>query len=298
MINRLSPALALGLVLALATVAVPPNARAAQEAPPTSNGGTTSTPVQEEDPDSLDRRPDPVQPDFTVVNLPTSLRLPRFGSAFRVTHRFSRSLGDGDFGDLLSDLFGLDNSAQIGLEYRFGVWRGAQVGIRRTNTEKTVELFGTYDLLPERDGWPVGLALHASVDGTNNFRDSYSPALGIILSRKLGRYGALYVEPVWVNNTNPQPSELVDDNDTFIIGVGGRFRVRPSVYVVGEIVPRVAGHDPGTHAGSFAIEKRVGGHVFQLNFSNTLGTTMGQLARGGVSSDTWYLGFNITRKFF
>src|SRR5262249_6589190 len=32
----------------------------------------------------------PAEPDFTVVNLPTSLRLPHFKSAFRVTHRFLR----------------------------------------------------------------------------------------------------------------------------------------------------------------------------------------------------------------
>ena len=49
---------------------------------------------------------------------------------------------------------------------------------------------------------------------------------------------------------------------------------------------------------SFGIEKRAGGHVFQLNFSNGFGTTMGQLARGGTGSEDWYLGFNISRKFF
>jgi hypothetical protein len=41
-----------------------------------------------------------------------------------------------------------------------------------------------------------------------------------------------------------------------------------------------------------------GGHTFQLNFSDGFGTTMGQLARGGTDSDNWYLGFNISRKFF
>ena len=49
---------------------------------------------------------------------------------------------------------------------------------------------------------------------------------------------------------------------------------------------------------TFAIEKRAGGHAFQLNFSNGFGTTMGQIARGGTSNDDWYMGFNISRKFF
>jgi len=73
------------------------------------------------------------QPDFTLVALPTTLRVPRHKSAFRVTHRFTRPLGNGDFGSLLEDFFGLDSGAQIGLEYRFGLFRGTQVGIHRAN---------------------------------------------------------------------------------------------------------------------------------------------------------------------
>ncbi len=246
-------------------------------------------------------RVNPSQPDFTLVGLPTTLRLPLHKSAFRVTHRFTRPLGQGDFGDLASDFFGLDAGAQIGLEYRFGIVTGGQIGFHRTN-DRTIEFFGEYALLQQGDRWPVGVAAYASVDGTNNFRDSYSPAVGAIVSRELGRHGAVYVEPIWVNNSNPLPGDLVDDNDTFLVGVGGRLRVRPTIYFVVELAPRVSGFDPGTHQASVAIEKRVGGHTFQLNFSNAFGTTVGQIARGGPKApngDTnWYLGFNISRKFF
>jgi len=43
------------------------------------------------------------QPDFTLQDLPTNLRLPQGKFAFRVTHRFSRPLGEGDFGNLLEE---------------------------------------------------------------------------------------------------------------------------------------------------------------------------------------------------
>ena len=86
----------------------------------------------------------PAEPDFTLIGLPTSLRLPLFKSAFRVTHRFIRPLGDGDFGDLTSDLFGLDNGAVISLEYRFGIIPNGQIGIHRSSNAKTIELFGQY----------------------------------------------------------------------------------------------------------------------------------------------------------
>lgn len=239
----------------------------------------------------------PLQPDFTVITLPTALRLPRYRSSFRVTHRFGRPLGQGDFGNLLEDFFGLDSGAQIGLEYRFGLMRGTQVGIHRTS-DRTIQFFAQRDLMQERDGRPVNLAFLAAIDGTNNFRDSYSPALGAVVSRSLGPAGTVFLEPTWVNNSNPRPSELVDDNDSFLLGVGTRLRIRPTVYLVGEIIPRVAGHDPGVHQAAFGIEKRAGGHVFQMNFSNGLGTTFGQIARGGGSNDDWFLGFNISRKFF
>lgn len=249
--------------------------------------------AQDDDPD-LDLNLS--QPDFTLVSLPTTVRLPRFKSAFRVTHRFTRPLGDGDLGDLAEDLFGIDSGAFIGLEYRFGLMRGLQAGILRTN-DRTIQFFSQYNLLNQSSGAPVGLGVLASIDGTNNFRDSYTPVLGVALSRELGSFGAVYVEPMWVNNSNPQPSELVDENDTFMVGLGARLRVRPTVYVVGQFVPRT-GYTPDVHPASFAIEKRAGGHVFQLNFSNGFGTTLGQLARGGTANDDWYMGFNISRKFF
>ena len=80
------------------------------------------------------------EPDFTLIALPTSLRLPKFKSAFRVTHRFTRPLGQGDFGDLAADLFGIDSGAQIGLEYRFGIVPGGEIGIHRTS-DRTIEFF-------------------------------------------------------------------------------------------------------------------------------------------------------------
>jgi len=246
--------------------------------------------------DDPDRDPNRVQPDFTLVNLPTTLRVPRFKSAFRVTHRFYRPLGEGDFGDLLDDFFGLDNGAQIGLEYRFGIMRGTQIGVYRTS-DKTIEFFAQHSTLQQKDNGLIGLDVVASMDGTDNFSDSYTPALGVVVSREIGTIGAVYFEPIWVNNSNLLPSELVDDNDTFLFGIGGRLRVRPTVYVVFEYVPR-SGYQPGVDHISFGVEKRAGGHVFQMNFSNNYGSTPGQIARGGTSNDDWYLGFNISRKFF
>jgi hypothetical protein len=239
-----------------------------------------------------DRRVDPSQPDFTIVGLPTTLKIPRFASAFRVTHRFGRPLGAGDFGDLVSDFFGFDSGAQIGLEYRFGIMAGTQIGIHRTSN-RTIEFFAQQHVL-EQGKSPVGIDIIGTIEGLDNFSESYSPAIGAVISRTLGRHGALYAHPIWVNNTNELSD---DDNNTFIVGLGGRLRIRPTVYLVGEVIPRF-GYTPDAVYGSFGIEKRAGGHSFQLNFSNGLGTTLAQLARGGQPSNDWFIGFNISRKFF
>jgi hypothetical protein len=252
------------------------------------------TAVQDQPAEVNDRAVNPSQPDFTIIGLPTTLKVPRFGSSFRVTHRFTRSLGDGDFGDLAREFFGFDSGAQIGLEYRFGVMAGTQIGIHRTS-DRTIEFFAQHHLVGQ-GGSPVGIDIIATAEGTNNFRDSHSPAIGAVISRNLGRRGAVYAHPIWINNTNALSADG-SDNSTFIVGVGTRLRVRPTVYLVGEAVPR-SGYTPDSMYASFGIEKRAGGHSFQLNFSNGFGTTLAQLARGGQGSDTWFIGFNISRKFF
>jgi hypothetical protein len=283
---RLMPAaLALVLVTGARADAQTP---AAPPAPPAA--------AQPPDQGLSDARVDPLQPDFTLAALPDTLRLPSHKMSFRVTHRFTRSLGAGDFGDLLSNFFGFDSGAQIGLELRYGLRPGTQVGIHRTS-DRTIELFGQQSLWREGPH-PVAIDALATFEGTNNLRAQKSGAFGAIVSRKVARKAAVYVEPIFVANTNSRPSDEVDHNSTFMIGLGTRVRVMPTTYIVAEVTPRVAGYDPGVNQASFALEKRVGGHTFQVNFSNGFGTTLGQIARGGVSNDSWYIGFNISRKFF
>jgi hypothetical protein len=265
---------------------------AARAQEPTSQAASVAADDQHEDDTELHA----AEPDYTIVSLPTSLRLPHFKSAFRVTHRFARPLR-GNFGDVAGDLFGLDSGAQIGLEYRFGIVPAGEIGIHRTS-DKTLEFFGQYGLVRQGPAHPLDVTILASIEGTNNFEDQYTPALGAIVSRRFSERAAAYAEPIWVRHANVQPSFDSEASDTFLLGVGGRVRVRPTVSVVAEFAPRLSGYRPDVHHASVAIEKRVGGHVFQLNFSNSFATTMGQIARGGAASEDWYLGFNISRKFF
>ena len=99
--------MAIRVVAAAVLILLPVMARAQQQesAPP------PATPPTIDPRDAADRKLNLVEPDFTVVNLPTTLRLPRYKSAFRIAHRFTRTLNTSDFGDLAGSLFGLDGGA-------------------------------------------------------------------------------------------------------------------------------------------------------------------------------------------
>src|SRR5258708_9478746 len=94
----------------------------------------TPPPPESSDPDS---RLDPLQPDFNLAALPTTLRLPVHKMAFRVTHRFTRPLGRGDFGDLVSDFFGFDSGAQIGLAFPYALIPRPPIAIHRPTAPTT-----------------------------------------------------------------------------------------------------------------------------------------------------------------
>jgi len=197
----------------------------------------------------------------------------------------------------------------IGLEYRVGIVPNGEIGVNRT-ADKTIEIFGQYGVMRQGAGSPIEASVLAAVDvsnvGQSDTASEYSPAIGAIVTRLVGTQAALYVEPIWVHHTNLFERQTVSDDDTFPVGLGARVRVTSTVYLTGEFSPRVSGYKPGVNQGSFAIEKRVGGHMFQLNFSNALATTFREIARGaskqvkpdGTTKQNWYFGFNITRKFF
>jgi hypothetical protein len=165
-------------------------------------------------------------------------RVPRNRLAFRLTHRFNQPLEDSG----IDDLWGMDSGAVIGFEFRYGVIPGGQVGFYRTS-DRTIEFFSQYDLFTQSERMPIGIAAYGSVEGTNNFTDKYSPSIGAVISRELGTRAAIYTHPIWVNNTNPDPSDLVDDNSTMMLGLGVRLRVLSATYLVAEAAPRL-GYPP------------------------------------------------------
>ena len=240
----------------------------------------------------------PAEPDYRVVNLPTTLPLPLYKSNFELTHRFNGNLRNGDFGDQASNLFGLDEGATIGFEYRFAPLRHVEVAVYRTSYDKTFQFYGKWDVIHQSKDMPVSVSPILSIEGGNNFKTRYAPSLGATISRQIEDKVALYAVPMWSNNVSALLNQSLGiTRNTFYVGLGGRVRIRPTIYISAEVSPRLAGLASDQPEYGFAIEKRAGAHVFQLNFTNSSGTTFAQTAQGGLPSSL-YLGFNLTRKFF
>src|SRR6185436_20109577 len=141
------------------------------------------------------------EPDYRVINLPTTLRLPVHKSNFQLTHRFNGNLRRGSFSDNASNLFGLDQGAVVGFEYRFAVVRHVQAAVYRTAIDKTFQFYGKYDAVRQSHSMPVSLSALLSIEGADNFQERYSPALGVTASRMVADRLALYATPIWVHNT-------------------------------------------------------------------------------------------------
>ena len=277
-----------------------------------------STAAAQTDPPATPPPPAPVptvELDQSVVNVQTTMPLPRHKSYFKITHRFSRDLRRGSIGSLFEDGLGTDLGAIIGLEYRFAITSRMQAGIHRSILGKTIELFGKWDVHRQADGRPFSLSLGASIEGQNNLHLDPQPGLSAMFSRMHGTWLALYANPTYVHNAHTATLRAAhgdhthggedDDDDeipgedskgTAFIGLGLRARVRETVSLVAEVSPRLAGYRPDRAAWNVGIEKLTRGHVMQLNFGNNFDSTKGMVARGGSRHDV-YLGFNMSRKF-
>jgi hypothetical protein len=271
-------------------------ASAAPADPPKDSVNTSTAATAAQDDADDDAAFEPVEPGYRLINLPTTLRLPVFKGSFDLTHRFAGNFRRGSFGEQAEELFGIDNGATVGFEYRFAVAKHVQVAAFRTAFERTIQLYTKIDAVHQHGSTPLSASIVASIEGQDNFREDYAPVVGVSLSRKLGDAVALYLVPLYGHNLNAQ--DLPDvDNDAFLLGFGGRLRLSPSVFFVAEMTPRVSGFDANSTEFGFGIEGRAGGHLFQLNVTNSFGTTLAQTARGGVPENL-KLGFNLSRKFF
>lgn len=240
-----------------------------------------------------------------LVNLPTAETIEKGGVLFRISHRFYPPVSIGEDG-----AYGLDGPAYILLSLGYAFTDQLMVTVGRSNFNQEWELYADYKLFapPRGSERPLSGTLHVggSLVGVDRpagdvwaSRFRFNALLS--LSWKVTGRLSLLAVPAFASNTNfMQP----DSEGTFSLGIGGRMLMFDDTSIIGEWVPVLAGYKVFGNGWGLGLEKKIGGHVFQVFVTNNFGLTAAQYIPGGDLGefqtrffDRFRFGFNIFRTF-
>jgi hypothetical protein len=256
--------------------------------------------------------------DDVLFTLPTGRPLDRHSLDINFTHRF---VFDPTFAGPArgGDLFGLDGFGLASFGLRYGITNKFFMEVYRSPTfiGRPIQLLTGYRLLDERNGHPLNAVVRVSMQGRNNFSREFSESFEVIASRSLGPRAQVYVVPtVTVNNHRLVQPTGVRSRDipatprvnSFALGIGASFDVRPTVALVAEVSPTLVGQDElgvDHPAFSFGVQKKIFRHAFTLGFTNTPGTTVADRSQtraaylgvpGSDGASGLFIGFDLRRQ--
>jgi hypothetical protein len=243
-----------------------------------------------------------------ILNGHSVMRMPTGQLDFRISHRF------GHLNSGIYEFFGLDQSStHFSLEYGITDWFMA--GIGRGSFEKTYDGFVKFTLLRQSTGnraIPVSVSLLSSMASTsvkwpdptrtNYFSSRLSFVHQLLIARKFNQAFSFQVTPSFIHRN--LVATLLDPNDLFSVGAGGRMKLTKRISFNGEYFYNINSSKYGinemTNPFSLGFDIETGGHVFQLIFTNSLamiekgfiGETTGSWRNGDI-----HIGFNISRVF-
>ena len=232
-----------------------------------------------------------------AANLPTTATLPQGDLLFEVSHRFTPAVSDGS-----EALWGLDGPVINRLGLAYAATDRALFGIRRSNLDDNLELWGSMrlaeggsDELPFALGLAGALAVNTSTPAgvEDNETQAYLQAM---LDVRLGSAVAVGVVPTYLRN--PRIRDLEPD-DAFVLGLHGRAALTDDVSFLGEWIISEERTGQPYDSGSFGFEIQTRGHFFKLLLTNQVRMNPSQVLGGSSAEftpDEWRLGFNITRR--
>jgi hypothetical protein len=231
----------------------------------------------------------------TLINLPTTTTPDKGDILVRISHRFSDRVEEG-----FDDFFGFDSYANILLGVGYGVTDRLAVSIGRARTLKEFELAA--DWLIAEQGRTAGLPFSATLHGgaslaTDGSPDEAKVFAAVSLSVQATRRLSFLAVPSFASNAN---SGMLEPEGTFAVGLGARYMIFKDFSFTVEWVPVLAGYKAAESGWGLGIEKKIGGHVFQVFVNNALGLTPAQFLPGGdlrLGDFDFRIGFNIYRTF-
>jgi len=252
-----------------------------------------------------------------VINSHSTEMLEKRTMDFRIGHRF------GDIAGAIGGpgtLFGIDNSADISIGLEYGITNNLNFGITRMKGagpyRQLYEGFLKYKILAQSSKTPLSLvglikynvtSMKASTDKTSptafpDFVSRTSGSYQLMLARKFSERFSMQLVPTFVHRNYVG---FNDQNSTLAIGAGARFQISKLIGVIGEyhyifFEEGVQDNLGLTNPIALGVEFDTGGHIFQLNFTNSRGfgeaqyipSTSSTVADGEVR-----FGFTIARIF-
>lgn len=225
---------------------------------------------------------------------------------FRISHRFG-AINGGAY-----EFFGLDQ-ATMRMCFDYGITDRLQVGLGRSNYEKTIDAHAKWRILWQTFGsekMPLSLILVSglSIDGlrhTNSsfdfifpYRLNYNTQL--IVGRKFSKLLSAQLMGIYLHRNLTQTN--TESNGVFSVAAAGRIRVLPRLALNVEYFYALPNqlNDINTNSLSLGFDIETGGHVFQLHCTNSpymveksfIGENTGRWDKGDI-----YFGFNISRVF-
>lgn len=246
----------------------------------------------------------------TLLSLP-SPQIPSQGTyEVKFTHRFNQSLTEGDLGDQVHSLFGLDTNADVVFGFSYAIRRDLQFSLLRSNTNDTYELAAKHVVLQQAPAVPLNLSFRggAAIRTEEDIDDRTSYFAQAILSRQISRRVEVFVLPTWSSNAgraiaNDRSVALFDH--AFNVPLGIAFMIRRNLAVVAELIPPNQDLPDSVDADlgwALGIKRAIGGHWFEILLSNSQSTMADQYVTttyqgAPLDAGDVRLGFNIERRF-
>ena len=211
------------------------------------------------------------------------------------------------------ELYGLDDAyVRLGLDY--GITNSFSASIGRNSVDKSLDGYIKYKIGRQQTGirdFPLtitglaGMVYKASprkAEVPQGFTgvDRLAYVAQVLIARKINTNLSLQLMPTVIHKN--AVDQMLEDNDQFALGAGGRIRVTKSVALTGEYYHRlnVPADNPHFNTAGIGVDIETGGHVFQLVFTNTRGLTERAFiteTEGDVAEGDIHFGFNVTRTF-
>lgn len=224
----------------------------------------------------------------------------------KISHRFGK-VNTGGY-----ELFGLDN-ATMRMGFDYGINRYLMIGVGRSTFQKTYDAFFKIKILRQSSGkkrMPITLSYVPTValktlkdedpDRKNYFSSRLFFTQQLIIARKFSAGTSLQLMPTYSHKNIVKLA--AEPNDLLAIGIGGRQKLSKRISLNVEYYYQLPNYKltGTTNALSAGVDIETGGHVFQLQFTNSQGMsertfvseTTGKWSKGDI-----YFGFNISRVF-